>query len=145
MVYAWPLARITGGLTCGFGRYGIVAPFGGDWNETKHGRERSLIGLPKRGRRERLGSTASEGNYLEHHTAYMINTLCNLFSCSAECDSAFSWIWQHFTCYLNGAAGALSDLLDFRAALTCQRCAHARQKRKRNRIHQIRRAKHKTI
>lgn len=30
MVYACPLARITGPFTCGFGRYGIVAPFGGD-------------------------------------------------------------------------------------------------------------------
>lgn len=35
MVYAWPLATMTGPFTCGFGRYGIVAPFGGDWNKLK--------------------------------------------------------------------------------------------------------------
>jgi hypothetical protein len=29
------LARRTGPLTCGFGRYGIVAPFGGDCSREK--------------------------------------------------------------------------------------------------------------
>lgn len=29
IVYAWPLAKMTGPFTCGFGRYGMVAPLGG--------------------------------------------------------------------------------------------------------------------
>lgn len=33
MVYAWPFATMTGPFICGFGLYGMVAPFGGDCKE----------------------------------------------------------------------------------------------------------------
>ena len=36
MVYAWPPAKKTGGIA-GFGRYGMVGPFGGDCGEFRKG------------------------------------------------------------------------------------------------------------